>query len=359
MNWVRGLLLIFLVLALVVAAGLVTNSTAHGASLPRHEQVIFNDPTKGDPKAIQNFVINKVNQQPKGSIVRVAMYSWTMTSISDALINAYHRGVHIQVVVDSLAKGQTPYAQLKSVLGSNPNAASYIVGCSSGCVGTNISHIKFVTFNSDNSVVVSSANFTNIHNWNNAIYFTGYTSLYAAYYHRFVAMKNDAVAHKHGPAKLLTYSEGDAKLYFYPEARSDNTLLAQLSNITRCSGTRVDVAVYQFTDASVARKLAALKKAGCAVRVALTAIPGYKTTVKNLKGIKVKVIPYDQTNGYLHSKELLIHGYYSGKMSYLTFMGSINFTSTGLHSNDEDQVKISNQSIYNQYESNFQEIYNG
>lgn len=320
---------------------------------------LFNQPNLGSKYAVQTYLCQLIDNTPAGATIRIAMYEFTQQMVLASLTAAYTRGVFIHYVGDKISAGYIAYETLRALLGGDVRQSSYSVLCYYGCVGNNINHDKFFTFSQTGTVknvcVQASANMTNIGNWNNAVVFNGYPKLYAAYVARHGAMRVGATTGQHFKTGFTSMTDGNTKVYFYPEPGNKDTVLDQLNNITKPKGAVVHVAVYQITNLDIAAKLRALKKAGAEVVVCTTI---YGTTNDRALSTLGPDIPIHRfpfvTTGYLHSKYMTISGEYAGKPnSRLVFTGSLNYTYTALHNNDESVVRISNSAVYAAYEADF------
>lgn len=335
---------------------------------PKGMTAVFNQPNLGTPQAIQDYLCQLIDNTPSGETIRIAMYEFTQAKMLASIASAYARGVHIHYVGDYICNGTAAnpylnYQALATVLGTDTTQQSYAILCRYGCIGNNINHDKFYTFTKTgtavNLCVQASNNLTNIANWNNAVVFNGYPKLYAAYVHRHGCMRVGATTGLHFKTPFTDMSDQNAKVYFYPEPSNKDTVLDQLRNITKPKGAKVHVAVYQITNTDICNKLASLKKAGAEVIVATTIVSNLNDkcmAILHKAGIPLHEFPYSSA-GYLHSKYMTISGEYSKQANMtLVFTGSLNYTYTALHNNDESVVRISNKAVYQAFEADFANI---
>jgi PLD-like domain len=390
MARIAGTLAVLLALVGGLAATIPPANGALGDS------VVFNDPTSATAKyAIQNQIVGLLDAAPAGSTIRLAIYLFASSTYRDALIAAYNRGVHVQIVADSaeVPATATTFHQVQDVLGTNKSAPSFAITCAAdrGCVGSSgINHDKFVLFSSTSGstkvVVQSSANMNShddgvgnsgINAWNNAVTLVDEPAIYDAYVTRFTAMRDQA--------RSTAYSSTvgtNAKVYFFPRA-SGSTILDVLDNVN-CAGknttggwgpnhlTSIHVAMYKLSDVDIAKKLWSLDNAGCVLHVVRTnvgtddddAIAALNNCTAH-NGVTIDTIhqnvnddnnPNDTERvGFLHSKYLVIDGYYDGSPNQrLMWTGSYNYSVGALRNNDETLLKLSHHDdMFTAFQSNF------
>jgi phosphatidylserine/phosphatidylglycerophosphate/cardiolipin synthase-like enzyme len=321
-------------LGVVLAGG--TPASAAGNTIT----TFFNSPT--DNLVIQNATIDLIKAAPKASYIRMAMYHLTMASVGDALTAAHARGVHVQMVLDTSAVTSPVVAKLTTLLGSDPAKTDFVVLYSPPGA---IMHNKFVLFSSPMMVVDSTANFTSTHTWNGAIVAHGYPVYYKSYVTRFVLL-----AHKMAGTFTMT-PDGNLKSYFFPEPKGDDAWVGILKNFAP-KGARIDIAMYNFTDQDLADKLNYMAAHGTHIRIASTNL---------LVTLSPAIVQrhYSEASGvFVHAKELIVHGTYNGTAgSYQLWLGSTNFTHTGINHNAENTTRVSDRTTWNKFEANFNMIF--
>src|SRR5690349_20682838 len=172
--------------SLAVAGGLCLALTASASATgyTPHTGATFNKPTgtQAEQYAIMDQLMASVDAAPKGSAIRMAMYSISIQDFSDKLIAAHQRGVNVQLLMDDHSLGDQ-WLSLVNELGTDTQAKSFAVTCHHSCLAeSDISymHAKFYMFSTTGSakkvVTVSSANPTNSQaktGWNNAYTMVG------------------------------------------------------------------------------------------------------------------------------------------------------------------------------------------
>lgn len=345
---------------------------------------VFNNPggTTAQQYAIMRQIERNIDASPRGSVIRIAIYSITLDRFAAKLIAAHRRGVHVKVLMDEHAVNGL-WKRLRSALGgtaTTKSKGSFAALCPAGCMAPHYHrenpsslHSKYYLFSgggkSKRTVTVSSANPTRRQAeaaWNNSYTVVGNPGLYNAYVKNF----NDMVRASKGAHKKNYYwTHGkNPKAYFWPKARSGSDTILNMLKLVSCSRrhpSRVRVAMFQWTDGRIAlaRRLARMADKGCQVTVLYTRSAISSSVRKTLADSKVTV--RDSTyktradgyaKHYTHNKYVLIDGRYNGVSNRkIVLTGSANFTINGLYHNDEANLRIISSSAYRAYLKNFQD----
>lgn len=335
---------------------------------------VFNNPT--DPAsqyAIVDHLRGLIQNAAAGSTIRVAMYHFTLTRMSNDLIAAHQRGVNVQLVLDSQSRDYPAVRDLVAALGTNRANRSWVTICTTGraCIGnlnTPIMHNKFFLFSNTsgatNVLVQSSANLTNDNAeryWNNAVTLVGNTAVYNSY----VSYFNDLAAQVKNNNYYRTTSSGNAKSYFFPRAGTDastDTIYNMLDQNVTCEGnttvgtqtgrTIIRIGMWYFSRNGIARKLRELADRKCWVDVVYT---NMDADVRSILGGHSRIKLYRISGDHIvHSKYMLIEGTYAGKRNTKWVVtGSHNYTNAALRENDEALLRIESATIHDQYRANF------
>jgi phosphatidylserine/phosphatidylglycerophosphate/cardiolipin synthase-like enzyme len=162
----------------------------------------FNDPhVKADHFKIEGKIIDTVRHARKGSFIRIAVYSFDRLPVAHAIVAAYHRGVHVQMLLND---HQDTHAMkvVRGAIGTNRFAKSFIYKCKESCRGKanqyNNLHSKFYTFTqagkSKDVLAVGSDNLTmnaDLHQWNDLYFLSGNEILFKQFVNLFKDMKHD------------------------------------------------------------------------------------------------------------------------------------------------------------------------
>ncbi|NYE38116.1 phosphatidylserine/phosphatidylglycerophosphate/cardiolipin synthase-like enzyme [Nocardioides cavernae] len=162
----------------------------------------FNDPhLKKGHYRIERQVIQTIKHTPKGSTIRIAVYSFDRYQVADALIAAARRGVKVQMLLND--HWDTPaMRRIRAVIGTDRRKSSFIYKCKQSCRGAanelNNLHSKFYLFSqagrTEDVIAVGSANMTrnaDIHQWNDLYFTSGDHGLFREFVSLFNDMKKD------------------------------------------------------------------------------------------------------------------------------------------------------------------------
>ncbi len=318
--------------------------------------------------AVEDRIVSLIDMAVPGSRIRVAIYTFTRGPPSDALVRAAARGVDVRIVFDGDADGT-----LGSEVGTLVDAlgAANVHVCDapgSSCLGSGIMHHKTFLFSelSDGSrdvVLQASHNLTTtqLTMHNNAVIIRGDAALFAGYERTWTDMFADI----ENP-NYYRIDDGDlaTRVYFFPRATGGDTSVSILDNVTCDRTARIRVAMAFFTNArsEVADALAARAREGCDVRVVAgdAEIPLGGTVASTLTGAGVEVTRYPERGGgwSLHSKYMLIDANYadSGAHRRLVFTGSHNWTGPALTENDETQLRVEDDAVFDAFLADWEHV---
>ena len=104
---------------------------SHGFTPP--SGALLSDPTIGGRKrVVLNQVIRSVRNTAKGEYVRAAVWNYDDRAVTNALIDAHQRGVHVQVVVANTVSNAN-WSRTAAALNKNRKDRSFAVRCRGGC----------------------------------------------------------------------------------------------------------------------------------------------------------------------------------------------------------------------------------
>ncbi|WP_109506120.1 phospholipase D-like domain-containing protein [Nocardioides speluncae] len=318
---------------------------------------VFNDPlgTVAEQRRILAYLVRTIDAAPAGAVIRVAVYGFSDGPVARALHRAADRGVRIRMVLDSSRRSK-PALGLQRRLGNNVRAASYVVFCNHSCRGTTGgNHTKFYLFSEAGGVadvtLVTSANTvgeTVDNQWNDLFSVAGASPVYDSFARVFEQMKHDEpVPRPYVEAHQASYLQG-----FYPAPGAGRTApdpwLDYLDPV-RCTGakraglgghTRIRVAMSAMHGGrglAGARRLVALRRQGCDVKVIFGAAPGGEVR----RVLTAGRVPWRGTRHrwvHTHQKLLIVNGVI-GRDPWATrvFTGSHNWTDPAA---DRDEVVL-------------------
>lgn len=344
-------------------------------------KAIFDRPITGDADnialdyAIDIETIDMINSVESGGEILGAIYfindvkvpyNGVNTTLSATLKNALERGVAIHIITET-----HKYGNAGALNGLNSYSNFTHTTCEGSCMygpssidQSYIMHSKFWAVRKHMSdgyyTMVSS------HNYNpsqqkyhqQALVFENDKPAYDLYKSYF----DDLIVNK-GSREDDYYKSvmaGGSRFYFFPR-KSGDLIVSALSNLDASKGEcniHIAMASWTTTRSDIIEKLKELSVAGCNVNLVIdteagsAAIDAFLNTGINGKHHNVNLIK----NSKIHSKYMLIDGYYNGKWSKLTWSGSHNFTNNALRYNDETLVKTFSASLYNQFLANWKTL---
>lgn len=314
-------------------------------------------------REIENEVARLINESASGSNIRIAVYSWTRTRISDRLLAAAARNVDIKVIIDHDnrdSSGNHP-AAIQQLIQGLP--AGSVIECNpdNGCIGSHNNHNKFMLVSELQSgvrhvVAQSSANFTSaqLRKHNNMVTIHNDKALYDAY----LLYWNDMSA-KVPDSNYYWTQEGDfrTEAYFFPRASGD-TVVDILDQLDGSAGGRVRIAMSLWDDGRLAivQALRDLQSQGCSVEV-ITREDQEAVDDLDAEDIPIYLFPADG-DGTVHSKYILIEGLYgtsNPKWQKNVWTGSPNFRGVSHYENDEALLKLEDhEEIYDRFMANWE-----
>jgi len=346
----------------------------------KRAELTFNSPGND---AQHDQVVRLINAAPRGSAIRLGIYSIDQARIYDAIAAAQSRGVTVYAVHSGEkratgAPNRTYAVKLKKLLRSHFHWCGHTSTASAGaCISTanpGIMHAKYVllsrtkdtsgTFHPD-VVWYSSGNFTKasgIDKYNNSTTIYGDSTLYGG----FISdvwnpmwlgssyAGNDYYDAGSGRGYFGS-SASNSQVYVSPEQQTD-LVDSRLSYVTPGSGCQVRVMESWLRDtrSRIADRLVAFKKKGCTVRVVAEIVESSMWHKLHAAGIPMHVNPQ------VHDKAFVIYARYGGSATkrYVVLNGSENLSGPALRSNDELLVKLTdNATMYDAFVRHFGDAY--
>jgi hypothetical protein len=348
---------------------------------------IFNSPvgSAAEQRAIFTHVNKTIDATPPGATIRFAVFSFSEQATADKLIAAYRRGVNVQLIFDDHVV-YPQEARLRSVIGRSPNQRSFVVLCHKSCRGTSGNmHDKVFLFSqagsASNVVMVGSNNMTRhnaVDQWSDIYTVVGDPALYFTYSGVFEQMKYDRpMATPYIDANVNGYGP---QFYPYPGVTQATDPLYQILSKVTCTGTTTETRTDEYgnqTEVEVpvvtnlrisqhawngergkylARKVAELKTSGCDIGVIYGV--GMGAAVKTILESAGIPMSKGKVKGVrTHQKTLLLSGIYDGDPdARIVWTGSHNWSDGALR-RDEIIFKIEGQPTYDEYLTNWDDIW--
>jgi hypothetical protein len=397
------------VLAVLMTVGLVmVGSSSAAAAWEVRPGALFNDPSRG-PRAgdrLVNHVEASINHARRGSVIRLASYSFDRRDVTEALLRACARGVSVQMVLnDNWTSPQT--RRLIRRLGTNidphfndachpvtkpedPSVSdvepwhepSFVKVCYQSCRnGAGNQHMKFYLFSrtgtSRNVIMVGSANLTGfaarVH-WNDLFTVRGGTKMFDYYSGIFRELAEDRRVRQ--PYRKVTF--GDLTTEFGPlrgATLAEDPVTRRLSRVRcralgrtgRAGHTVIRISMYGWHGERgryLAGKVADTDRRGCLVTVIVSSAGRRVVGVLRRGGVAVRTADLDIDNDtrtgfddtaweqFTHEKFMTLNGTWAGKGRRIVWTGSENWSGTSLL-NDEVTLMIPRRGAYGAYVRHF------
>lgn len=324
-------------------------------------------PVFGDPTATRNEIVTRlldnIEHTPKGATIRIVAYSFTLSNVATALLNAHSRGVDVKIVLDGHSRDWSPAKRLVPALGTDVTKRSFIVLTRGSARGTSgVTHQKSWTFSqvgkTPNVVMVGSTNLTGYGTtvqYSDMYVYTNRADVFGVYARVFDAQKNDAPLTN--PFVDAEFAGGSA--YFFPRPGTTETtdpMMQRIKSLPADAGTTIGVAQYSWYDTRglwLARALAQKKAAGA--NVVVVAGESVGAGVKGiLRKAGIAVYPGVYADGKRIHNKLMFASYQNSTGKHTSvWTGSDNWADRSLR-NDDTILQIDDDVAgFNKYVSFF------
>ncbi len=277
--------------------------------------------------------------------IDIAIYGYKkVPPVEKALKNALKRGVKIRLVYDINSNNTNIYPDTMYLVSLLNNGVSDKANFSTGQPSkytNSIMHDKFYIFD-DKTVITGSANlsYTDMsgYNCNNVVVISS-TQVAQVYKQEFEQMYNSKFHYlksQINSKENIQVGNSRVSIYFSPKDLTIERVLIPLINSAK---TQIYIPAFLITDYKLAQALISAKKRGVEIKIILDALNAKSSYSKHRllreHGILVKTETFA---GKLHSKTMIIDNKYS-------VIGSMNFSKSGEHKNDENVLVIKNNKI--------------
>ena len=311
-------------------------------------------------RAFLDAVVGALDATPAGETVTISMYSISDPAATDAIIGAHERGVAVRYLTWDQNPAGIQLNRLKDALGTDTEARSWFKMCRGSCAlsgDAGAHHAKLVLSSrivdengrSARSLsLISSGNLTrgaSVSQWNEFQTITD-RRVYLAAKSYVLSLKGDRTRYDFPSA---TSASGKYRLAFFPRKNLPvDPVLNTLRDVTCGGGGKIRVAMHLWTfrRLALARRLVALKKARCDVKVLYDAgvtdevvrdvlrkggVPAYNTHIGGADGM------------YVHTKTTILSARVNGTRRNYVYTGSPNFSWAARHLNSESLLRISSK----------------
>jgi phosphatidylserine/phosphatidylglycerophosphate/cardiolipin synthase-like enzyme len=396
--------------AVVVAALAVTGVVApmsYAAEEP-HTTVagaysVFNVPSTDyrPDYAIEDHLIELINETPAGEDIYGAMFSWTRIPVAEALRDAQARGVDVRLAIDKGGSQGTTNTDPDNVAIQTLKAAdlTQLTFCEgpgtsglqqTACISNreySINHNKLFSFSKTGSmaevVFSASQNMTNSQGnlFNNAVVIHGDAALYGFFARHFTNMLEQKKNNNYfnSPDGYYRTDDNSVTVYFSPRADSNGNSTTQPSTDTvnllmgyikdQPGPCTLDIVHAEFTNAriAVADQLVRIAKLGCKIRLVYGSMADtVYSRLSQSSNIEMKryydrasTDPEDPRDAVgVHSKYINFSGNYNGTPNRdIVFTGSQNLTGPSLRNHDETLLKVEIPAVTQGFADNFETVW--
>ena len=264
--------------------------------------------------------------------IKVAIYHLTSDNIRDALIDAYNSGVDVKVFTDDGSENDTDIIALKNAGipvrdDNNSNSLMHnkfmiIDGKILWSGSTNYTYSAFYR-NNENAVRIENENIASF------------------YSQQFDELYNDDI-------KSGSLNSSKLEIYFSPEDNFRQRMIALINSAT----TSIHFLIYSFTNKEIADALIDAQNRGVEVEGVVDEDWSSNQYSKDEYLINAGIdLKYDGNPYTLHDKVMIID-------DNIVITGSYNFTNSANDRNAENSLVIKDNTIANEYENEFEKIYN-
>lgn len=356
-------------------------------------EAIFNTPgfNRGATTTIEDSLISMTRLAVPGSKIRVALYRVDRAPVMQALVDASHRGVDVQVVLDGgnkafrkvpghavniLASGLQCLAGEKCLkfCASPIKAPLSLVKAKEGykfggsCRGLVINHNKLFLFSEladgqKNVIAQTSSNMMThqLEMYNDLLLIKNDELLFLGFMNYWKKLKGDKTVLKKASPTLLS-SDEKVKAYFFPRLISGADPIEELLKKVNCRlpNSRIRGAQSAFTRGSVAKQMKRLINEGCQVDIISRMDPLQKSPGKKVRkalGDNLLILPYrghrpeEQHPNSIHTKIVLIDASIDNSQEKIQVVltGSHNIDLWSLRSNDEVLLAVRDRRLHDRY----------
>ena len=303
-----------------------------------------------------NELVRQINSAK--STIDIAIYGYDkVPKIEKAIKNAIARGVKVRLVYDIDSKGENIYSDtdyLVNIINNSQcdTAPSNIKNPSK--YTNSIMHNKFYIFDKS-TVIAGSANmsFTDMSGFNsNCLILIRSKQIADIYTKEFEQMFNKRfhnLKSKIDNKENIQLGKSNLSIYFSPtDSIIDNAIIPYINKAEKY----IYMPVFLITEKHLTNALIRAKQRGVDIKIIVDATNAKNDYSKHkllrANGILVKTENYA---GKLHSKSIIIDDKY-------TFIGSMNFSNSGVYKNDENVILIKDSGLTMFYKKYFLYIWN-
>jgi len=339
---------------------------AGSRSNPPRRAILASDPTQR-PHAISRALARYVDAVPAGEHIKVESYFLGSRITYPALVRAFERGVHLQVVLNGSTRHRYPQGRrLAAVLNADRGDRSWLVFTDLSARGpegvTSIDHNKVWRFSQVGDrrwvTVVGSYNNTD-HSDTHAysmMWSLALRPVYDALEQTFQESRLDRPA---GPNPMRELRGDGWSAYVLPstiQSPDSDPVMKALRSIPARRGTVVRIAMFTMWDsrgAWITDRLAAMARQGARITFVAGPLVGrIPHAALRDAGVRIEGGCWPGDGTYVHDKAMSASYDARGGRRYWTWIGSDNWTTHTMNS-DQTVVGIEGRDVHRQYVSHF------
>src|SRR5262245_28197031 len=306
--------------------------------------------TPGDDPAVNRAVralVENIRHTPRGATIRIVAYSFSLSEVSQPLIAADRRGVHVQVIVDGRHSHAFPATQdLEGALGSDRHHGSFVVLTDRSARGTvSHSHQKSWSFSrtgaSRHVVMVGATNLSVLgttEQYSDMYTFVDRPDVWRAFSTIFRAQARDQPV----PNPAVTDRLGRDTVYFDPGfSMADDPIAAAIAALPADALTHIRIVMYAWHPPRGQRIVdLLLEKLRAGATVQIVRGPFVRQPLNALVAAGAKVHPGVFADGdHVHDKLMIVEDNRDGRTEHFVTTGSDNWGNVSFLRDDVD-IKI-------------------
>lgn len=341
--------------------------TAPRRHTPPRRTILATDPDRAS-RGISRTLARYADSVPRGETIRVETYFLGSSVTYPALARAFRRGVDVQVVLngstrDRFAQGE----QLAELLGRDPTDDSWVVfttGSARGPAGVrSIDHNKIWRFSrvGDRRWVTVVGSYNNSDAADRHTYGLMWSVADREIYRAFESVFGEAVRARPVTGDPARRRSGEGwSAYFLPttsHAPDADPVMRRLAVIPAAATTEIRIAMFTMWDQRgewIAARLAELARGGA--RVTFIAGPLVGRPIIDIltgAGVEVEGGCWPEERTYVHGKDMSAAWVEDGKRERWTWIGSDNWTSRTLIS-DQAVLGLAGNRLHRQFVTHFE-----
>jgi hypothetical protein len=324
-----------------VAAAVGTASVPPAPAHTPRTTLLYNDPVR-DPHAIADAITANIDATAPGESIDVSAYLIGSPRIGAALARADRRGVAVRVVLARSPDNRTATSEkLAAALNAGSDRSRLIWSDTAARGSDGMMHEK--TFRFSRVGVVDWVTMTGSYNASDTADTASYATMWQVterpeIYDAFAEVAAQQRAQRTVAQPMRAYAGDDWSAYFLPSGPTHgdrDPVLARLAKIPADPTSELRIAMFSMWDdrgMRVAERLAELSSGGA--RITFVAGPTVSSGVLDTiraGGIEVRSGCFSDGR-YAHGKDMSATYVVGGKRHYWTWVGSDNWTSRGMES---------------------------